>query len=236
MSKFKFILCLICILMMIGCAPRWTKRYDKNMGTLDRGGIVLFTVTSEYKSYKGDKLFPKAFFTSKKGSDKYTAHNYRHDKKSKVGRDESGEFWLVMLKMEKNIEDFFFYKICGNVLGFFDSFFEAPILMNFQAKKNEVTYLGNINLILRKKSSDTELRAGPVIPLLQQLSIINKTFDVVISDKYERDIKQFEKEIKGFKTSQVVKRILPPWEKPSSEDFKPKKTPLGIFGGSYPMK
>ncbi len=84
-------------------------------------------------------------------------------------------------------------------------------------------------MILRKKTSDSELSAGPTMPLIDQTAINEATFVVEINDNYERDINDFEKVFTDLKNHNVVKRIMPSWRRPSSEDFEPKKTHFSFF-------
>lgn len=220
MSKIKFMSFLICMSLMVGCATNWPKQFERKLSLLDRKGLVLASVTFDNKLNKGS-LLPHSFLIGKNGDDNY--EKYRFPFPALRALTENRKFYLIV--MDVNNGNYFFYSVRGTIVGvFLRPLFEAPMLVGFQAKENEILYIGNIHLVLREKASDSELRAGPVTPLIDQATIANGTFDVEINDAYERDINEFEKVFPNLKGHSVVKRILPSWRRPSSQEFEPKKT------------
>ena len=210
MSKVKFMSCLICMSLVIGCAANSPKHFDKKLARLDKKGIVLATVTSENKLDKTDKLLPGAFVIRKNGQDKeqeyvlYASNHFRVCTKD-------NESCLIVLEVDKG--NHFISSIRGAVLGdFFLPVFEALVQRNFQANVNEITYIGHIHMILRKKASDSESSAGDhLLPgkIIHQMAIAGTTIDVDINDEYERDMNEFEKAFPNLKEHTVIKRILP---------------------------
>lgn len=219
MSKIRFMSFLICMSLMVGCATNWPKQFDKKLALLDRKGLVLTRLTFDNKLNKSDALLPLTFLIGKNGKDSY--EKYRLNSRHLRATTESRGYLIVM---DVDNGNYFFYSVLGRAMGlFFQPLFEAPMLVSFQVKENEILYIGNIHLVLRNKASDSELAAGPVIPLLDQATIAGATFDVEINDEYERDMNEFEKVFPNLKGHSVVKRILPPWKRPSSQEFEPKK-------------
>lgn len=209
MSKVQFMSCLFCMSLMIGCAANSPKHFDQKLARLDKKGIVLATVTSENRIDKTDKLLPGAFVIRKDGQNKeqeyvlYASNHFRVCTKD-------NESCLIVLEVDKG--NHFISSIRGAVLGdFFLPVFEAQVQRNFQANINEIIYIGHINMILRKKTSDSEVSAGDSLPpgrIIDQMAIAGTTIDVEINDEYERDMNEFEKAFPNLKGHTVIKRIL----------------------------
>lgn len=209
MSIVRLTSCLICTSLITGCAANSPKHFDKKLARLDRKGIVLATVTYENRLDRTDKLLPGAFVIRKNGQNKeqeyvlYASNHFRvcpEDKQS----------CLVVLEVDKG--NHFICSIRGTVLGdLFLPVFEAQVQRNFQADINEIMYIGNIHLILRKKTSDSDISAGHSLPpgrIIDQMAIAGATIDVKINDEYERDMSEFEKAFPNLKAHTVIKRVL----------------------------
>ena len=226
MFKIKFMACLICMSLLVGCAAGtdWPKEMESKLAQLDKKGLVLSSVTFENKLDETDSILPVSFLIGKKGEDDYEKYHFSPSQHFRVLTFDR-TFYLFVLELDPG--NYSFYSMRGQIIGdMFRPLFEAPMLESFQAKKNEILYIGNIHLVLREKASDLEHRAGPVIPLLDQASIINATLDVKINDEYEKDMVEFEKVFPNLKDYSVVKKILPPWRRPSPQQFETKKTAM----------
>lgn len=208
MSKVKFISCLFCMSLVVGCAANSPKHFDKKLARLDRKGIVLATVTSDNRLDKTDKLLPGAFVIRKNGGNEkeYVLYASNHFRVCTKDND-----CLIVLGVDKG--NYFVSSIRGVVLGdFFLPVFEGLVQRNFQANINEIMYIGHIHMILRKKTSDSESSAGDhILPgkIIDQMAIAGTTIDVEINDEYERDMNKFEKAFPNLKDHTVIKRILP---------------------------
>lgn len=68
--------------------------------------------------------------------------------------------------------------------------FCAPVFMPFELSPGSIVYLGRIEATIRARRSDDELRAGPLVPLIDQAvsGLFGGTFEIRISDNYEGDV------------------------------------------------
>ena len=68
----------------------------------------------------------------------------------------------------------------------------------------------------RKRQDDNELRAGPVIPLIDQAvaGFSGGTFEVKIFDNYDDDMAVFRQKHPALGHFTVERAVLPPWTKP----------------------
>lgn len=208
--------------MIGGCSPNWPKRLDRKLSHLDGKALVLTTVSFESEIDSDHRFLPEVFVIGNQSDDDYEKINLSAGDRIRVplGFD---THCLVAIDIDHG--DNYFYSVRGFIRGGSGMpRFEAPMLMSFQTRGNELQYIGNIKLILREKSSESEHRAGPVTPLIDQASITNATFDVRIIDEYERDIKEYHRIFPNIRGRTVVKKILPSWKRPAPDEFEPKKT------------
>lgn len=228
MSKVRFMLFLICMLLMVGCAMNLPSQFERKLSFLDRKGLVLATITVHNKIDESDSLIPITYLIGNNGDNDYEKYSHHFIRCLTENRD------AYLIVMDLNSGEHFFYSIRGQVRGDWTiPLFEVPMLVNFTIKANEIIYIGNIHLVLRKKASDSEFRAGPIIPLVDQMVIGDATFDVEINDAYEKDMNEFEKAFPNIKGYNVVKRILPSWRRPSPQEFEPKKTHIFFFSRNF---
>ena len=97
-----------------------------------------------------------------------------------------------------------------------------PIYSEFALEPNTVVYLGRIEATNRRRKDASELRAGVMIPLVDQLitGYSVGTFDVRIYDNYDADLAHFRDVYPVLRGVDVEKSVLPPWEKPSDDELK----------------
>ncbi len=232
MSKIRFVLCLICVSLLLGCASQnLQKNFEKKLTLLDRKSLVLAKVTLHNQLHGTCGFILNSCLIGKDGDsdcEKYSVLSPTLTHLRALTEDRVS--YLIVLEMDSG--NYSFYSLRGIITGHWSSlspYIEAPMLVSFQVKEKEVLYIGSIHLMLRKKASDSELMAGPIIPLVDQAPIWGATFDVNIIDEYERDMQEFEKVFPSVKGHSVAKRILPSWRRPSSQEFEPKKTYYFFF-------
>lgn len=99
--------------------------------------------------------------------------------------------------------------------------FAVPVYSKFELRPRSVVYLGRVEAVVRERKDDSELRAGPVIPLIDQAVVgaSGGTFDVKIFDNYDEDLAAFQKKHPFLDRYQVEKAVLPPWTKPTDEEM-----------------
>ncbi len=93
---------------------------------------------------------------------------------------------------------------------------KIPLDTKIDIKQNTCSYLGHLDVVLRERKDDSETRAGSLIPLIDQAAagFSTGTFDVVVEDKYDEDMKLFASEYPGLQNIKVEKSILPQWIRP----------------------
>lgn len=116
------------------------------------------------------------------------------------------------------------YRFCSiSMVNYVPFIFRAvavmPIYLKIEIKPNSIIYLGNIDAIIRERK-DGEMQAGFVLPLVDNAvaGFSNGTFDIVINDKYDEDMKSFVTEYPVLQKEKVEKSILPPWTRLTEDE------------------
>jgi hypothetical protein len=99
---------------------------------------------------------------------------------------------------------------------------QVPIYSRFEVKPGQIVYLGRAETTRRERKSDDELRAGSVIPLIDQAvsGFSGGTFDVAIRDSYDEDLVKLRKLYPALEGAEIAKAVLPAWRKPTDEEMK----------------
>jgi cell division septation protein DedD len=115
-----------------------------------------------------------------------------------------------------------------NIDGFYTTYRIPTLISGFgftklnlktEIKPNSISYLGHIDIILREKKSNDETSAGGDIPFIDQsiAGFSSGTFDVVVEDKFDEDMKSFISEYPALQKVKVEKSILPQLIGPSKD-------------------
>jgi hypothetical protein len=97
--------------------------------------------------------------------------------------------------------------------------------MKVHIRPNTVSYLGHIDVVLRKRKTDNEARAGreqlsigPVFRVemkdASRTGFSTGAFDVAVEDRFDEDMQSFVAEYPVLKKVRVDKAILPQWQRP----------------------
>jgi hypothetical protein len=95
----------------------------------------------------------------------------------------------------------------------------VPLNFKLKMKSNSITYLGHLDVVMRERKNDSEVRAGRIGPLLDQNPVVGAssgTYDVVVEDKFDEDMKLFISEYPVLQKVRVEKSILPQWIRPEN--------------------
>ena len=99
--------------------------------------------------------------------------------------------------------------------------FSVPLYSPFSLEPHKIVYLGHIDATVIERTDDNTLRAGPVIPLIDQAVIgaSGGTFVITITDQYEKDIKLFQSKYPYLAQYKVEDHTLPQWKQPPDKDL-----------------
>ena len=223
MIKYRFLLIFCLVFAMSGCAGnKMALTKGKSDINLKNKSIALLSVriSNQYKPSRQLELLSVVICPQ-------SEPNCRHDLLSNPGspykpyKRKKRHFneYLLSYELESgtfNIDGFYTtYQIPALISGF--GF--AKLNLKTEIKPNSISYLGHLDIILREKKSDAEIRAGSAIPFIDQsiAGFSSGTFDVVVEDKFDEDMKSFISEYPALQKIKVEKSILPQWIRPEKE-------------------
>jgi hypothetical protein len=216
-NRLIFIFCMLFI--MCGCAGQ-QMALTKGQANIDvtKKSIALLSVkiSNQFKpGYQFDVVSTQICPQNEEcGRNFY--HRTKTDYKIKSVEDSFNEY-LLSYELDSGA-----YKVAmiGALYNHFPICGGGIIPLNFKTeiKPNSVVYWGHLDVVMRERKNDNEVRAGSVFPLIDQAVVgcSSGTFDVVVEDKYEEDMKLFVSEYPAMKNVKVEPSILPQWTRPEN--------------------
>ena len=223
MIKYRFLLIFCLVFTMSGCAGH-KMAVTKGQSDIDltKKSIALLSVriSNQYKPSRQLALQSVIICPQ-------SEQNCKHDPPSNPGspykpyKREKDYFNEYLLKYELesgtyNIDGLYTtYRIPTLTFGI--GF--AKLNLTTEIKPNSISYLGHIDIVLREKKNNAEISAGSAIPFIDQYlaGFSSGTFDVVVEDKFDEDMKSFISEYPALQKVKVEKSILLQGIKPEKD-------------------
>lgn len=100
--------------------------------------------------------------------------------------------------------------------------FAVPLYSSFSLAPQKIVYLGHIEATIIERTDEELLRAGPVVPLIDQAVIgaSGGTFVISVNDQFENDITLFKEKYPYLAKYQVENSTLPNWNQPTVKEMK----------------
>lgn len=204
---------LIFFLTLQGCATQ-KAMLDPDADTLnlEKESIALLVVEMQKTHKPSHKPDVRVLYVgTPEAEDKSKRFNFTVDEAAFLPRKDQEPLYLFRMPLKAGS-----YVIKGVHGGTFkliiNGTYFMPMGSGFELKNNEVVYLGHVKGLIRKRTSDSELRAGPIIPLVDQYvtGYADGTFDIVIEDKYDEDMQLLREKFPILNSAEITKRILDP--------------------------
>lgn len=213
---------LLFAFMFGGCATIKPAALNQNVEAIDisQESIAIFTVkvANRYKpSYQPKIMYVFVWQNDEGGNKKYS---FKVDGEYMEIENEYNEY-LISFQLppgKYKLREFFAQSGIFPVRGTF----AIPIYSTFEIEANKIIYLGHIEAYVKERTRDDELRAGLVIPLIDQAVVgaSGGTFVIEINDLFKNDIELFKKQYHYLSDYDIENRTLPPWKKPNKEDMQ----------------
>lgn len=99
--------------------------------------------------------------------------------------------------------------------------FGVPVFKKVVVPANKVVYLGHVDATVVDRTSDEQLRAGPVVPLIDQAVVgaSGGTFKIDIQDKYDADTAFVKGKYPAFSAVGIENMTLSQWVKPTEKEM-----------------
>jgi len=213
---------LLFAFMFVGCATVRPSALNQNVKAIDisQESIAIFTVkvANKYKpSYQPKVMYVFVWQNDKEGNKKYS---FKVDGEYRKIENEYNEY-IISFQLppgKYKLRELFAQSGIFPVRGTFS----IPIYSTFEIEANKIIYLGHIEAYVKKRTRDDELRAGLVIPLIDQAVVgaSGGTFVIEINDLFKNDIELFKIKYHYLSDYNIENRTLSPWKKPSKEDMQ----------------
>jgi len=208
---------LLLVAILTGCASVPYMPLAENKEAVDTSKplyLMSVSVKNEYRQRWQPRIL-NAFVVKDSGKANAQTFAYRMDDMGEiVPEDEDGvSTFLVRFTTDTSehlLDGFMAHGRAFPVNGFYAMSMQLPI----PQKESGVHYLGSVKAVIRERK-DNEFRAGPVIPLIDQAvsGASTGTFDIVVSDAFEKDAELFKTTFPALKDVKIQKAILPQWDR-----------------------
>ena len=222
MGKFRYLFTFCLAFVVSGCSHNMALTKGQTNIVLSTNSIALLSVKIFNQNKPGRQLDLAGFIIcpqSKTCTDG-AVNLYKADDLYKSEKDLFNEY-LLSFELESGT-----YNIKSII-----AVYSVPLLVSAgggasldlkaEIKPKSVIYLGHIDAILRERKNDNEERAG-LFPLIDSAiaGFSSGTFDVVVEDRFEEDMKGFNSEYPALQSVQIEKSILPQWIRPENRGTK----------------
>lgn len=224
--KCKLIGLLASIILVTGCTTPTKMALSNDSETVSKTGKPIFLMSATLRNTYKTSYQPKLLFVNVErpiAKDSADQINFALDDgdKGKFESDSPNDGNSYLLRMQLEQGEYVIQGLTAHANSFpiFGSFF-APIHATIKSSEPGVYYLGHIDATVRERKGN-EFKAGPSIPLLDQAAsgASGGTFDIEISDQWEKDESKYQDKFPALKGVAVQKAILPPFDRANAQQW-----------------
>lgn len=217
LSKLITTTSLALVLLMSGCATPTKMAFQEDSDQVSKTKptfLMTTTLRNTYRTSFQPKLIVVYVERDKvKGAEDRI--NFTMDDKAKNESDSATVGSSYLLRMELDSGEYVIRGMMGLARSFpINGFYFAPMHSKLTAAEPGVFYLGHVEATVRERI-EPEFKAGPSIPLIDQAiaGASTGTFDIEISDQWEKDGPKFLAKFPVLNGVNIQKRILPPFDR-----------------------
>jgi hypothetical protein len=224
MIKFRFLL-IFCLTFVVSSCAGHNMALTKGQSNLDvsKKSMVLLSVkiSNQYKpEYQLDIMNTMICPKSEKCGHGSFGSVHKSDSSYKIKSVENS-FNEYLLSYELESGSFNFQSIgAAYDQGLISGGGMVPLNFKLDVKPNSIAYLGHLDIVMRERKNNNEERAGRIMSPLQQNPVVGAvmaTYDVVVEDKFEEDMKLFISQYPALQKVKVEKSIFPQWIRPENQ-------------------
>jgi hypothetical protein len=228
MTYFRFLLIPCLVLAMHGCAAHSMalKKGQADINLRNKSLVLLSVKTvNDYEPNYQIDLLAVIVCPQSESCDNPRPYLYKANGAYKYETNRFNEY-LVSLELAPGIYSLhsiglMYQSVFTNAGGY------TPLGLPLEIKPNTISYVGHMDVVLRKKKSEKERTAGREVidAAVVQVELKNKsivgfstgTIDISVADKFTEDMKSFTSEYPGLQNARIEKSILQPWTRPENK-------------------
>lgn len=217
LSKFFAMMSLAAVLLVSGCATPTKMAFQEDTDQVSKTKPT-FPMTATLRNNYRTSFQPKLIIVHVERSIVKGAEdriNFTMDKKAKNESDSATEGSSYLLRMELDSGEYVIRGLTSMARSFpIIGYFLAPLHAKLTSAEPGVFYLGHVEATVRERK-EPEFKAGPSIPLIDQAiaGASTGTFDIEISDQWEKDGPKFLAQFPVLNGVEIQKRILAPFDR-----------------------
>jgi hypothetical protein len=222
LKKWSVVALLASYLFLAGCATIQDPAFSKTTKSIDTSteSIGFFTLrisNSKNKSYQPNASM--AFIWQDVAGDR-KKYSIKMDE-SYNKKDNAFNEYIVSFKLAPGnyvLREIFAQSGVFPVMGTFS----VPMYKKITVPQRKVVYFGHIDANVVDRTNDSQLRAGSVIPLIDQAVVgaSSGTFVIDIQDRFAADTELVKRKFSYLGSAQIENMTLSKWEKPTEADMK----------------
>lgn len=142
--------------------------------------------------------------------------NFMPDDKASVKQADGDVNKSYLLSFELDPGQHLLTSMTSQAMAFpFIGSFSTPLMQDILFERPGVYYIGHVQATVRERKGD-ELRAGPVIPLIDQAAVgaSGGTFDIQIEDRWSADEGRFKTAYPALAKAEIAKQLLATHDQP----------------------
>jgi len=211
---------LTSVLLMSGCATRTKMAFSEDSDKEIKTNNPIFLMTSTMQNNYKTSFQPRLIAVNVERAvvkDSADRINFVMDDKAK--NETKANSQLLRMELEKG--EYVIRGLSGMASIFpFNCMFFAPMHSTLRSSEPGVFYLGHVEAIVRERK-EGEFKAGPSIPVIDQAvaGASTGTFDIEISDQWDKDEPQFRAKFPALKGAVIQKAILPPFDRKAAQTW-----------------
>lgn len=211
-------------LLLSGCATRTNMAFEDDSDTVSKENKPIFLMTATLRNTYRTSFQPKLLVVNVERSEvkgRADRINFTMDDKAKNESDSPTEGSSYLLRMELEQGDYVIRGLTSLGRTFpINGLYFAPLHSKLKSSVPGVFYLGHVEATIRERK-ENEFKAGPSIPLIDQAiaGASGGTFDIEISDQWEKDESKFKTKFPALVAVDVQKVILPPFDKAQAQKW-----------------
>lgn len=144
--------------------------------------------------------------------------NFQPDAKTSVPPAEGDTHKTYLLSFELDPGRHLLASMTSQAMAFpFVGMFSTPLMQDMSFDQPGVYYIGHVQATVKERKEDHELRAGSVIPLIDQAAVgaSGGTFDIRIEDRWSADEGKFKAAYPVLDKAEIAKQLLAPHDPPA---------------------